>query len=226
MPGFKNTKKADFEFGDNAGDQFHKFMSSPAVQERLKHTPPDKLEEEIGKIIAEYNASLQNSDEEESRDFPISIEELEAAYEIMKHNVPQKKKESLLKPLKRNLPFLDRLCKNSTAANAVSDIIAAVATVYLSDTNILGYDKLHQEICTDANSFVSAYRKDKPKFYNMTAYCVEPNLILFLADSVAKLNLPTNEFKLTLSTLIAWGLVIQTIRFAENHDRYMESNDA
>ena len=37
---------------------FHSFMQSPDVQKRLRNISPEKLEDEIGKIVAEYNASL------------------------------------------------------------------------------------------------------------------------------------------------------------------------
>ena len=39
--------------------EFHAFLNSPEIQERLRHTSPDKLEEEIGKIAAERGGSLR-----------------------------------------------------------------------------------------------------------------------------------------------------------------------
>ena len=78
---------------------FYDLMNSPEIQERLKNTPPEKLNEEIGKIVAEYNASLpppvpftvdDEDDDDDDEDFktdymPISPEDLEwysADYEI------------------------------------------------------------------------------------------------------------------------------------------------
>ena len=39
--------------------EFQAFLNSPEIQERLRHTSPDKLEEEIGKIAAEYNGKIK-----------------------------------------------------------------------------------------------------------------------------------------------------------------------
>ena len=74
---------------------FHDLMNSPEIQERLKNTPPDKLEEEIGKIVAEYNASLppplpfiveDEEDDDEFDDF-CDIEVIEEEYDFDPKNL-------------------------------------------------------------------------------------------------------------------------------------------
>ena len=50
--------KGELPAANEATSAFRSFMESPEVQERLKHVPPEKLNEEIEKIIGEYNASL------------------------------------------------------------------------------------------------------------------------------------------------------------------------
>ena len=51
--------KGELPEAESATAAFHKFMESREVQERLKNVPPERLKEEIGKIIEEYNASIQ-----------------------------------------------------------------------------------------------------------------------------------------------------------------------
>lgn len=43
---------------NEATSAFRDFMELPEIQERLKHVPPGKLNEEIERIIGEYNASI------------------------------------------------------------------------------------------------------------------------------------------------------------------------
>lgn len=50
--------KGELPEAESATSAFRSFMESPEVQERLKNVPPEKLNEEVDKIIAEYNASL------------------------------------------------------------------------------------------------------------------------------------------------------------------------
>lgn len=89
--------------------EFQAFLNSPEIQERLRHTSPDKLEEEIGKIAAEYNATLLSpisagddaddgdDDDEDTykREFPLPREELDLAYQIMRE-APQEEKKKML----------------------------------------------------------------------------------------------------------------------------------
>lgn len=43
-------------------DAFRAFMESPEIRERLSHVPPENLNEEITKIVAEYNARKHEND--------------------------------------------------------------------------------------------------------------------------------------------------------------------
>ena len=43
-------------------DAFRAFMESPEIRERLSHVPAERLNEEITKIVAEYNARKQNGE--------------------------------------------------------------------------------------------------------------------------------------------------------------------
>jgi len=221
---------------DNVTKPFKNFINSPEIQERLKHTPPEKLEEEIGKIIAEYNASLpkpepfvcDDSTAEEciERDFPITRKELDCTYQFMQNDAPQEKKDKTLTPLLKHLSFLARLCKTSSTASAISDIIMTVASVYLPDTDLIEYGmKAYKQGLKMAEPFVSAYIRDEDEFYAWASDCAEPDLIIFLTESVSDLNLSQKEFKKTLSTLLAWGFMVEAARAAKNPDKYPQFDE-
>ena len=48
--------KGELPAANEATSAFRSFMESPEVQERLKNVPPEKLNEAIGELVAEYNA--------------------------------------------------------------------------------------------------------------------------------------------------------------------------
>ena len=193
-----------------------------SASKKLKLPTPGE-QEKIVTLFAEYSASLGNSG---VRNFPITIEELEASYEFFRHEVSPEKKESLLKPIIKALPFIDQLCKNSSDKDGVADIILVVAAAYLPDTNIIRTNKIHKETYATAKNLAASYKNDKGGFYYKLDYCYEPHLMVFLAESVTALNLSTDEFMQTLSTLIGWAFLIQTYRFVENRNSYIERDDS
>ena len=179
--------------------EFQAFLNSPEIQERLRHTSPDKLEEEIGKIAAEYNATLLSpisagddaddgdDDDEDTykREFPLPREELDLAYQIMRE-APQEEKKKMLAHVLSGHSFLAPLCKNAATVKFVPDVILAVTSAYPALVEGFG----------------------------------EPNLFTFLAETVDGFKLPPKEFKNTLSTLITWGLLIEGARRVEHPDEY------
>ena len=116
--------------GERPGDEavtagFQKFMDSPEVQERLRNISPDKIDDEIRKIVAEYNANLPpvsqqtalaaESDTDvpdELLDFPIDRETLEQMYQRTLWEIPLKHKKETMRGILKEQPFLAPLCKD------------------------------------------------------------------------------------------------------------------
>jgi len=229
---------------DNATGQFQSFMNSPAIQERMKHIPPDKLEEEISKIVAEYNASLPKSDEPEDgteeRDFPITRDELDFAYDFTSKQAPQDIKKEILKELLSIQPFLAPLCENAYqnlvipvafsenqkipfTGNTIPDIILTLASVYMPDTNLMKFDKKAQRQLMDiAKDVVSDFIADREKFEETLESFPEPELYAFLAETLDKFNLSPKDFKRNLTVLMMWGFMIEEARKTQHPDKYPE----
>ena len=115
--------------GERPGDEavtagFQKFMNSPEVQERLRNISPDKIDDEIRKIVAEYNANLPpvsqqaaldaEGDEDvpdELLEHPISRDTLEQMYQRTLWEIPLRHKKETMKEILKEQPFLAPLCK-------------------------------------------------------------------------------------------------------------------
>lgn len=219
--------------------EFQAFLNSPEIQERLRHTSPDKLEEEIGKIAAEYNATLLSpisagddaddgdDDDEDTykREFPLPREELDLAYQIMRE-APQEEKKKMLAHVLSGHSFLAPLCKNAATAKFVPDVILAVTSAYIPDTHLIGFGEDHfKNGLKLAQGLVSDFLDDKKRFPALVEGFGEPNLFTFLAETVDGFKLPPKEFKNTLSTLITWGLLIEGARRVEHPDEYEDLQD-
>ena len=86
--------KGELPAANEATSAFRRFMESPEVQERLKNVPPEKLNEAIGELVNEYNASLPPVDEEEPKapnelfEFPLKREFLEETFQLGLWEIP------------------------------------------------------------------------------------------------------------------------------------------
>ncbi len=216
---------------------FHDLMQSPEIQERLKNTPPEKLNEEIGKIVAEYNASLpppetftvDNEDDEddefESGYMPISPEDLKYAYEYTLSDVSIKDKTEMLSEFLKYHRFLAPLCKDMTQqfenskrnGGSVADLILSVLAVVSRDTEFYICDSSAlNEFREDAKVLTADFLTDIDDFQDSLTGYSEMFLLDFIADKVAGFNLETKQLKKTLNTLFAWGLMLENERLAQN----------
>lgn len=216
---------------------FHDLMQSPEVQERLKNTPPEKLEEEIGKIVAEYNASLplpetfteDNEDEEddefESGYMPISPEDLKYAYEYTLSDVSIKDKTEMLSEFLKYHRFLAPLCKDMKQqfenskrnGGSVADLILSVLAVVSRDIELPICDNsILDDFREEAKGLTTDFLADSDDFQDSLIGYPEMFLLDFIADKVAGFNLETKQLKKTLNTLFAWGLMLENERLAQN----------
>lgn len=202
--------------------------------------PEDKsvtsaLEQIIGKIAEDYNASLAFSsaatndtddevDDEDrdifEQDFPITREELDAKYQFMRET-PQDDKKKMLAAVLKMHPYLAPLCKDTPAAPLVADVILAVFSTFIKDSHLFGFGDVHfKKGLKLAQELVSDFIDDKEHFPCIVEEFGEPNLFTFLAETVDGFKLPQKVFKKTLSTLLAWGFMVESSRIAEHPDRY------
>ena len=193
-----------------------------------------ELEEIIGKVAAESNARLSvpfgatdDTDDEDDRDgdmfeqdFPITREELDAKYQFMRET-PQEDKKKMLAAVLKMHPYLAPLCKDTLAAPPVSDVILAVFSTFIKDSHLFGLGDVHfRKGLKLAQELVSDFIDDKEQFPAVVEDFGEPNLFVFLAETVDGFKLPQKVFKKTLSTLLAWGFMVESSRIAEHPDRY------
>ncbi|MBQ8756085.1 MAG: hypothetical protein IJZ19_13710 [Lentisphaeria bacterium] len=217
---------------------FHDLMQSPEVQERLKNTPPEKLEEEIGKIVAEYNASLpppvpftiDDDDDEEDWDsdyMPISPEDLEYAYEYTLSDVSIKDKTEMLSEFLKYHRFLAPLCKDMKQqfensernGGSVADLILSVLAVVSRDIELPICDNsILDDFREEAKGLTTDFLTDIDDFQDSLTGYSEMFLLDFIADKVAGFNLETKQLKKTLNTLFAWGLLIEKERLIQSGD--------
>lgn len=214
---------------------FQDFMNSPAIQERLKHTTPEKLEEEIGKIVAEYNASLPSrspqttddaDEEDDERTFPISAAELDFASGFTKNKVTREDKRQILDTILEAQPFLAPLCENAYkkktgSDNAIPDMILTAASVYIPDTDLIACDQtLYRDLLKGAKMLASEFISDRQEFYNELRSFEEPHLFSFFAESLAGLKFSPKELKEKMSILFVWAFMIERARVAQHPDKY------
>ena len=231
---------------DSVSDAFKAFMDSPEIQRRLKNTAPENIEEEIGKVIADYNASLPMHDDDTDDDdhecdglfrYPLSYGELEKLYEHTLRGVEKESKQEILKELLEYQPFLAPLCQDADACfeksekiyekerktgetakypGSVSELILTLLTAFTDDTDLEPYDE---------KSFKEYLRDGKKlvkalledEFDNAIRFEPEQNMLHFIVDRVRELGLPEKEFKKQLGILLAWGLILGDTR-KDQHD--------
>ena len=216
---------------------FHDLMQSPEVQERLKNTPPEKLEEEIGKIIAEYNASLpavtpdedwfEGNDEDEGEYRPIGGEELHEIYQRIQCNYSRKEKKGCLKEIIDTFPFLSILNplsdknfktsgKNKTGEDLLSNLIITIFSAFVQDTALpMADEDDYSHFLEEAEALADDFIQDEDDFYYAIQIRSESAVLSFIAETVAKLNLPTEEYRRTLSVLLTWGVMLECAREAQ-----------
>lgn len=231
---------------DSVSDAFKTFMDSPEIQKRLKNTAPENIEEEIGKVIADYNASLPVSDDDTDDDdheceglfgYPLSYEELEKLYEHTLRGVEKESKLEILKELLEYQPFLAPLCQDADACfeksekiyekerktgetakypGSVPELILTLLTAFTDDTDLEPYDEKR----------FKEYLRDGKKlvkalledeFDNAIRFEPEQNMLHFIVDRIRELGLQEKEFKKQLGILLAWGLILGDTR-EEQHD--------
>ena len=217
---------------------FRDLMQSPEIQERLKNTPPEKLNEGIGKIVAEYNASLpppapftlDDDDDEEDWDsdyMPISPEDLKYAYEYTLSDVSIKDKTEMLSEFLKYHPFLAPLCKDMKQqfenskrnGGSVADLILSVLAVVSRDIELPICDNsILDDFREEAKGLTTDFLADSDDFQDSLTGYSEMFLLDFIADKVAGFNLETKQLKKTLNTLFAWGLLIEKERLIQSGD--------
>ena len=218
---------------------FYDLMNSPEIQDRLKNTPPEKLNEEIGKIVAEYNASLpppgpftvdDEDDDDDEEDLktdymPISPEDLEYAYEHTLSEVPAKDKIEILSRFLKYHRFLVPLCKDMKQqfenskrnGGSVADLILSVLAVVSRDTELYICDSSAlDDFRENAKGLTADFFTDIDDFHDTLTGYSEMFLLDFIADKVAGFNLETKLQKKTLNTLFAWGLMLENERLSQN----------
>ena len=234
---------------------FQTFMDSPEIQARLNHTAPEKLEEEIGKTVAEYNAnlpvsavmtdSIMGNNKIGERDFPITRDELEFTYDFLQKHTSEGRKEEMLKELLNVQPFLAPLCKKPTQSlqrplelftedpkfavteNSIPDILLTLASAYMPDTHLMSFDKKNQRQLKDiARDLAVGFIDDKDKFYSMLESFPESNLFAFLAETLEKFDFSPKEFKQMLIALATWGFMIEESRRMQHPEHYEEFEDS
>ena len=195
-------------------------MPTDAELEKINSFTPGKGGDTMSKekIKQQFN--------EAERDFPISEDELDFAYQHTRDNVSGVDKKKVLNSLLKFQPFLASLCENAyeksaTTANVIPDIILAVAMVYTPDTELMVYDKtLYRRLLPPARALASMYIRNDDEFYGEMDASYEPDLFIFIAKTVSSLNLPEKELKQKLSVLFVWSLMVEEARKEQHPDKY------
>ena len=238
--------------GERPGDEavtagFQKFMDSPEVQERLRNISPDKIDDEIRKIVAEYNAKLPTVPQESGEDIsdepiehPISRETLERMYQRILWETPLRLKKEMMKGLLMNQPFLKPLCKGyeeefkvterkldkgktQSYPGSVPEMIIAIVDAYYASVDLNQIDKDFVGDFNDAaNLLVKTFMESKDDLHDMVGLYEEPNLIEFICKHVSQFKLPEKMQRKTMRDLLAWGLAIETLRIADDEDYFGE----
>jgi len=242
--------KGELPAANEATSAFRSFMESPEVQERLKNVPPEKLKEEIGKLVAEYNASLPpvpNSEEEppdEIFDYPLSREVLETIFDRTLWSIPTSVKIESMKLTLKEQPFLASLCKSyedcfkatelkrkelktkkaqSSYPGSVSEMILAISAAYAPTVDFTEIDNECLSDCTDiADELLDSFL-NQDEFESTVEDYEEPDLIEFICEHIAALDLSKKELKKSLKTLLVWACAIGITREAQAPEE--EEND-
>lgn len=232
---------------DSVTRAFHAFLDSPEIQKRLMHTAPENIEQEIRKVVAEYNANLPPPDDDTDDDdhefdgsfeYPVSYEELENLYEHTLRGVEKESKLEILKELLEYQPFLAPLCRDAEACfeksekiyekeqktgttakypGSVPELILTLLTAFTDDTDLEPYDE---------KSFKEYLRDGKKlvkalledEFDSAIRFEPEQDMLHFVVDRAREFGLPEKEFKKQLGILLAWGLILGDTHEAQHDD--------
>ncbi len=168
---------------------------------------------------------------EAERDFPISEDELDYAYQHTRDKVSKEDKKKTIDGLLELQPLLAPICKNayndtSAAADTIPDMILTAVAVYTADTDLLEYNRmLCRALQPLAKELASAYLEDEDGFYGEMESAYEPNLFVFFGKKIGCLNLPPKEFKRNLSVLFTWAFMIEEARKEQHPEKYETFDD-
>ena len=241
--------KGELPAANEATSAFRRFMESPEVQERLKNVPPEKLNEAIGELVNEYNASLPPVDEEEPKapnelfEFPLKREFLEETFQLGLWEIPLENKTNMMKNIVKEHSFLAPLCKDyeehfkstervrekgedSSYPGSVPELILAIMGAYAHTVDFSEIDEELLAECRDTSKeIVDSFLNQDEFFYETTTVFEESDLMEFICEHVAALNLPKNELRKTLKALLAFGGAISAVREANYPGNYEEEYD-
>ena len=242
--------KGELPAANEATSAFRSFMESPEVQERLRNVPPEKLKEEIGKLVAEYNDSLPpvpDSEEEppdEFFDYPLSREVLETLYKRTLWSIPTDVKLESMKRTLKEQPFLASLCNGyedcfkttalkrkelktkkarSSFPGSVPEMVLAISAAYAPTVDYTEIDDDFLSDCTYIAIDLLDSLLDQEDCQSIADDYEEPDLIEFIYEHVVSLGLPKKEFKKTLKALLVWACSIGVAREAQAPEE--EEND-
>ena len=241
--------KGELPAANEATSAFRSFMESPEIQERLKNVPPEKLNEAIGELVNEYNASLPPVDEEESGppkelfEFPIKREFLEETFQMTLWIISRKEKTDMMKNIVKEHSFLAPLCRDyeecfkaterlrekgedSQYPGSVPELILAIMGAYAHTVEFADIDEELLAECRDTSKeIVDSFLNQDEFFHETTTVFEESDLIEFICEHVAKLKLPKRELKKTLTALLAFGGAISAVREAKSYGNCEEEDD-
>ena len=227
--------KGELPAANEATSAFRSFMESPEVQERLKHVPPEKLKEEIGKLVSEYNASLPpvgdegNEPPEELFEFPIKREFLEETFKMTLWEVALKDKTNMMKNIVKTHPYLAPICKDfekhfkstervpkeerASYPGSVPELILTIMAIF---AHTVDFEVIDEELLAEceeiSKKILDSFMKNDGSFHETAKTHEESDLIEFICEHVSQLDLPKNELRKTLKTLLAWGGAVCAVR--------------
>ena len=241
--------KGELPAANEATSAFRRFMESPEVQERLKNVPPEKLNEAIGELVNEYNASLPPVDEEEPKapnelfEFPLKREFLEETFQLGLWEIPLENKLNMMKNIVKEHSFLAPLCKDyekhfksterirekgedPSYPGSVPELILAIMGAYAHTVEFSEIDEELLAECRDTSKeIVDSFLNQDEFFYETTTVFEESDLMEFICEHVAALNLPKNELRKILKALLAFGGAISAVREAQSLGNCEEEYD-
>lgn len=232
-----------------ATNAFRRYMESPEVQERLKNISAEDLNETIGKLVNEYNASLPPVESEEKPpaeflEYPISLKTLKKIYERTLWTIPADVKMDTMRLTLKEQPFLAPLCKGyeeqfkvtelkrkelktkkerSSYPGSVPELILAISAAFAPTVDFELIDKELLAECKDiTKEIMDSFLRQDGSFRETAEFYEGADLIEFICENVAKLNLPKKEFRSILKALLSWGAAVCAIResqiFEEEYD--------
>ena len=118
---------------------FKKYLESPEIRKRLSQVPAEKLDEEIEKLVVEFNARLQHVPTSINKDLvdddkydglnpevfkiPLSRTALDHVHERTLWNIPIENKKKFMTKILNKQPFLIPLCKDCESCFMLADQI-------------------------------------------------------------------------------------------------------